>query len=418
MDSTDKDGKAQVAMTHAETLRQMAQRLGSQTRGPGGAAHVTELIRRNLREEKAACEAGARALEEKMGNTKPSPDAETPEQILRGIAQQWDDQYYAWMEVVVGAEERNACLAGAEALATVASQAHTIAELTAERDAYRRDFEAELAGNAALRVKHGARDDETMFAFLERLTAEAQAHTRPEPCLCCRDGCSDGCRCQPGSTPTDASSSSEIVNRLRAFETQLAAYQDTYETECALIGEAAALLVQRTEERDKAHADHQAAERGLLKISDMLDAADIHDESDEEEPRVAKALDLLRQRTEDLRLARGAIAAQDERERQAGERCGVSRDVAGCDWPEVMADQVQQRTEEVARLTRELAEEGQWLHEAEGEIARLRMALQEIVSTYEAYDGMTGQGHEDAIYLAKAALAETQGPMPKAEENR
>jgi hypothetical protein len=42
----------------------------------------------------------------------------------------------------------------------------------------------------------------------------------------------------------------------------------------------------------------------------------------------------------DLRLARGAMAAQDERERVAGDRCGVSYLDHGCDWPDAVADVV------------------------------------------------------------------------------
>ena len=37
---------------------------------------------------------------------------------------------------------------------------------------------------------------------------------------------------------------------------------------------------------------------------------------------------------------RSAMKAQDDRERDAGERCGVSRDLSGCDWPDAVADEV------------------------------------------------------------------------------
>lgn len=43
---------------------------------------------------------------------------------------------------------------------------------------------------------------------------------------------------------------------------------------------------------------------------------------------------------QELRYLRGAIDAQDERERVAGERCGVPYDHAGDDWPEAVADKV------------------------------------------------------------------------------
>jgi len=42
----------------------------------------------------------------------------------------------------------------------------------------------------------------------------------------------------------------------------------------------------------------------------------------------------------ELRLARGAMDAQDDRERAAGEKCGVSWAEAGCDWPDAVADKV------------------------------------------------------------------------------
>ena len=40
------------------------------------------------------------------------------------------------------------------------------------------------------------------------------------------------------------------------------------------------------------------------------------------------------------RLAQGAIRAQDEREAKAGELCGVSRELFGCDWPDAVAEEV------------------------------------------------------------------------------
>lgn len=47
-----------------------------------------------------------------------------------------------------------------------------LSEARAEAAAYKRDFEAELAGNAALRQKHGARENETMFDFIDRMVKE------------------------------------------------------------------------------------------------------------------------------------------------------------------------------------------------------------------------------------------------------
>ena len=43
---------------------------------------------------------------------------------------------------------------------------------------------------------------------------------------------------------------------------------------------------------------------------------------------------------EKLRELRGALDAQDQRERQAGEKCGVSWLEHGCDWPDAAAEKV------------------------------------------------------------------------------
>jgi hypothetical protein len=55
---------------------------------------------------------------------------------------------------------------------------------------------------------------------------------------------------------------------------------------------------------------------------------------------------------EALAAARGAMEVQDERERAAGERCGVSQMERGCDWPDAVADLVihlrKQRDEAIA----------------------------------------------------------------------
>ena len=51
-------------------------------------------------------------------------------------------------------------------------------------------------------------------------------------------------------------------------------------------------------------------------------------------------------------LLRGAMESQDERERQAGERCGVPYLEYGCDWPEAVADVVIVLRKRVERLQR------------------------------------------------------------------
>lgn len=55
-------------------------------------------------------------------------------------------------------------------------------------------------------------------------------------------------------------------------------------------------------------------------------------------------------------LLRGAMDAQDERERKAGEVCGVSFAEHGCDWPEWVAEEVVSLRIEIARLRRSAAE--------------------------------------------------------------
>lgn len=44
----------------------------------------------------------------------------------------------------------------------------------------------------------------------------------------------------------------------------------------------------------------------------------------------------------------------------------------------------------------------------------LLVALKEIVATYEAYDAMTGQGHEDCIDIATAAIRQAEGDSSEA----
>jgi len=56
---------------------------------------------------------------------------------------------------------------------TIARYEATLTEVEAESAAHKRDFEAELAGNKALREKYGARPDETMESWIARLKAVA-----------------------------------------------------------------------------------------------------------------------------------------------------------------------------------------------------------------------------------------------------
>ena len=47
---------------------------------------------------------------------------------------------------------------------------------------------------------------------------------------------------------------------------------------------------------------------------------------------------------------KGTIAAQDERERLAGDRCGIHYEQYGCDWPECVADEVLKLRSRIAEL--------------------------------------------------------------------
>ena len=53
---------------------------------------------------------------------------------------------------------------------------------------------------------------------------------------------------------------------------------------------------------------------------------------------------------EEITLLKGAMAAQDEREQKAGERCGVSYEQHGCDWPDWMAEKVLSQSARIAEL--------------------------------------------------------------------
>lgn len=50
--------------------------------------------------------------------------------------------------------------------------------------------------------------------------------------------------------------------------------------------------------------------------------------------------DVLEGVQKELALARGAMLAQDNREKAAGEKCGVLYGLAGCDWPDEVAEEV------------------------------------------------------------------------------
>ena len=96
--------------------------------------------------------------------------------------------------------------------------------------------------------------------------------------------------------------------------------------------------------------------------------------------RLCDEVEALRRK---LELARGAIAAQDEREKMAGEACGVSWIEHGCDWPGRVA-------ETVLTLRRRVAE------------------LEQVVERARDFDPQLIDGIEDRM-AAEAAAAKHQG---------
>lgn len=67
---------------------------------------------------------------------------------------------------------------------------------------------------------------------------------------------------------------------------------------------------------------------------------------------------------EDIALLRGAMDAQDERERLAGKKCGVSYSENGCDWSDAVADKVIFLKEKINVLEEKILELRKELKEA------------------------------------------------------
>jgi hypothetical protein len=59
---------------------------------------------------------------------------------------------------------------------------------------------------------------------------------------------------------------------------------------------------------------------------------------------------LISMQGQEIALLKGAIAAQDERERKAGERCAVPYEQHGCDWPDWMAEKLLSQAARIAQL--------------------------------------------------------------------
>lgn len=71
-------------------------------------------------------------------------------------------------------------------------------------------------------------------------------------------------------------------------------------------------------------------------------------------PRLeSDAVDALPELIAEIKHLRGAMKAQDERERLAGSKCGVDVIYSGCDWPDAVSDEVVWQRAEIERLTKE-----------------------------------------------------------------
>lgn len=104
--------------------------------------------------------------------------------------------------------------------------------------------------------------------------------------------------------------------------------------------------------------DNQRLEEIARRLVESLRDLDA-DESGELDRRASVPLVMaaiqgaLSSHAEELRLARGAIAAQDERERTAAAACGVPYEPHGCDWPHAVAERVQALKDELRQLREE-----------------------------------------------------------------
>ena len=65
---------------------------------------------------------------------------------------------------------------------------------------------------------------------------------------------------------------------------------------------------------------------------------------------IASQTAIIAQQAEEIALLKGTIASQDEREKKAGERCGVPYEQHGCDWPDWMAEKVLSQAARIAEL--------------------------------------------------------------------
>ena len=90
---------------------------------------------------------------------------------------------------------------------------------------------------------------------------------------------------------------------------------------------------------------------------------------------------------EEIALLKGAMAAQDEREQKAGERCGVPYEQHGCDWPDWMAEKVLSQAARIAQLEAlgPLVEEYAAAQRSVGELVQ-RQKYEEAVKYRDKYE--------------------------------
>lgn len=102
----------------------------------------------------------------------------------------------------------------------------------------------------------------------------------------------------------------------------------------------------------------------------------------------------IAERERQVATLQGAMAAQDEREQRAGERCGIERGVTGCDWPDAVAEEVlvlrQRYNEAVAALNRAndaTTREEQRVEALERQVDTLQKELDLLLRTIAAVHG-------------------------------
>jgi hypothetical protein len=90
-----------------------------------------------------------------------------------------------------------------------------------ERDAYKRDLDAEFSGNAALRLDFGARDDETMCEFVARLVRERDEAGWLPASACCKscEGPLTCAKCTAKEHPSSRLNDHEA--RIKALESRV-----------------------------------------------------------------------------------------------------------------------------------------------------------------------------------------------------